>query len=576
MKRIILAMLMTISIVNAETNNTELKKVFNNILETKTDTISGKEITEFSNLENEVNLISFSSDENYIASTDGTTIKIWDISSRNIIKILDKAYYTNITSISFSSDGKFLASVNGETIIIWNTSSWEIVKEIRISSGKVNTVNFSPDGKFLFSSGEGSTIIWDISTWKILEYLSGTVNFSPNGKYIINKSYTGGSKVLDTSTWKIVKNVTELAQVSSDERFLVDTNGTSILIWDTTNWINIKNIPSSSGKISALNFSPDGKFLASANGETIIIYDTFYWQNINTVNYNQSPKQINNRLIDDEYNIHALNFSPDGKFLVSVGGDFGGRIIKDTSVWTSIDNFSGFRDFSPKGNYVTTENKILKTFCTKSKFRNKNLTNISNDKEETIGALPKNTIVELDKDFSKIFKPLNGNINIDDYEQMYINSKDISLYTLNNTPIFADVEQTKVITNIEKGRKFDKLYYSNDLNMIYIDNDKVKGWISPSNIGILKNKYNKVTVINNNTNSYKVIDGLSNSFYNSGDILEFDKVADDTGYYYSDKVGWVNKEDVMVIDESNKNKRIFINVNEAKFNNDFTGDNYKM
>jgi len=31
----------------------------------------------------------------------------------------------------------------------------------------------------------------------------------------------------------------------------------------------------------------------------------------------------------------------------------------------------------------------------------------------------------------------------------------------------------------------------------------------------------------------------------------------------------------MVIDESNKNKRIFINVQETKFNNDFTGYNYK-
>ena len=36
-----------------------------------------------------------------------------------------------------------------------------------------------------------------------------------------------------------------------------------------------------------------------------------------------------------------------------------------------------------------------------------------------------------------------------------------------------------------------------------------------------------------------------------------------------------NQNDVMIIDESNKGKRIFANQREIKFNSDFTGTNYK-
>ena len=71
------------------------------------------------------------------------------------------------------------------------------------------------------------------------------------------------------------------------------------------------------------------------------------------------------------------------------------------------------------------------------------------------------------------------------------------------------------------------------------------------------------------------INGLRKNTYNSGDILDTDFVDSENGYFYSDNIGWINKNDVMLINEDNKNRRIFTSLNEVKFNSDFTGSNYK-
>ena len=117
-----------------------------------------------------------------------------------------------------------------------------------------------------------------------------------------------------------------------------------------------------------------------------------------------------------------------------------------------------------------------------------------------------------------------------------------------------DIEPIEVVT--PNGSKIvDKLYYSFELDMYYIENGNTKGWIESENIELLEKKSNKFAIINNNTDVYNSINGLRKNTYNSGDILDTDFVDSENGYFYSDNIGWINKNDVMLINEDNKNRR---------------------
>lgn len=225
----------------------------------------------------------------------------------------------------------------------------------------------------------------------------------------------------------------------------------------------------------------------------------------------------------------------------------------------------GFKE--EKLRYKDGNDKIIKV-------RSKVLVNIFNDKNTIIGTIPINFVTDFNQGSGKIVKP-KGNVNLKDFEQLSLNDDSNYFYTINNTPVYIDIEKMKVLTNIKKGEVIKKLYYSNDENLMYIENDTFKGWIEPKNIGFIKKEYIKVAVVNNNTSAYKNIDGLIKSTYSSGDILEFDNIETDNQYYYSENIGWIKIKEVMYIDESEKANRVFTNQKEVKFNSDFTGSNYK-
>ncbi len=494
----------------------------------------------------EVMTVCYSPDGKYLASgsIDGT-IRIWDVSSGKEIKTL-AGRNGYIYSVCYSPDGKYLASgISDKTIRIWDVSSGKEVKTLAGHSDYVRTVCYSPDGKYLASGSDDKVIkIWNMSSGKEAKTIIGhsssvrSVCYSPNGKYLASG---GGDK--------------------------------TIRIWDVPSGKEVKTLAGHSDSVNSICYSPDGKYLASGSWDKAIkIWDV------------GTGKELES--IEHDYSVFSLCYSPNGKYLVSGSSE----IIKIWDATTgkeieTLEYHSGNINsvcYSPNGKYlacVSYENtiKIVEMWGTYKTIKAliKIKTNITNETGEIIGVLPQGIVADISIENKKIHKPLKGFINTSDFEPLYNNIDNVKFCTLENTPVYINAEKTKVLTNIEKGKIIDKLYYSFDLDMYYIENGSIKGWITYENIDILKKQYNKVTIINNNTNSYKVIGGMINSTYNSGDILEFDNINSNSEYFYSDSIGWLNKKDTMLIEETPKAERVFVNNKDTKFNSDFTGNNYK-
>ncbi|MBP9479801.1 MAG: hypothetical protein KBF12_14455, partial [Sebaldella sp.] len=486
--------------------------------------------------------LSYSPDGKYLASGSNNTIKIWDVNTSKETKNFIEYNYP-ILSLSYSPNGKYLAS----GVKVWDVNNGKGLEGFLGHRDLVTSVCYSPDGKYLASgSGDKTIKIWDTSSGKEVKTLIGhnstvwSLCYSPDGKYLASSSLNDTIKIWDVSTGKEVKTLSGHSNniysvsYSPDGKYLASGSGDkTIKIWDVLTGKEIKSLTGHRYGVRSVSYSPDGKYLASgSDDETIKIWDAL------------TGKEMKSLTVSSSY-VRTVCYSPDGKYL-AIGSNDG--TIK---IWEII------------GTYKTIKARVNKK------------TNILNEAGEIIGALPQGIVSDIVLEDSQIYKPIKGSINTSDFELLYNNTHNVKFYTLTNTPVYIDTEKTKVLTNIEKGKIIDKFYYSFDLDMYYIEKGNIKGWISSKNIDILKKQYNKVTVINNNTNSYRIIDGMISSKYNSGDILEFDNVNSNNEYLYTENIGWLNKKDTMLIDETNKVDRFFVNNKDTKFSSDFTGYNYK-
>ncbi len=141
--------------------------------------------------------VGFSPDGQTIASAsaDGT-LKLWDLRGQPLADLQDQSSNDWVYSLAFSPNGQFLASASGTVIKLWEVSSGQLLRVFQDHADTVYDVEFCLDGQTLISASHDQTLKrWSLDGVVLRSFNEHhnnavrSVSISPNGRQFISSSY---------------------------------------------------------------------------------------------------------------------------------------------------------------------------------------------------------------------------------------------------------------------------------------------------------------------------------------------------------------------------------------------------
>ncbi len=256
----------------------------------------------------------------------GGTIAYVDINKKKELKRLSdtdaglQAFYARVY---YKSDGTLVARKDG-----WeNLTLWNMINGIRINTYRVpekgTLCTFSEKGKlFAYTGADGKIVITDTNSGKeVRSFREGmstlkTIELNRDGSRLLVALWKT-LKLIDTSTWKEIISFNtsnnNLAKLSHDCRLIASASGSpdyNITIFNTADGKINTVLKGHSNRIHTLDFSPDGKRLISGSGEDHKDNSLRLWDL-------ESGSQVSTLTKKGGF-IYSAAFSPDGKKIAAV------------------------------------------------------------------------------------------------------------------------------------------------------------------------------------------------------------------------------------------------------------------
>lgn len=245
---------------------------------------------------------------------------------KTILSINTGGHKSLIKDMAISNDGKYLVSTGDDKVVkIWNIQTGELDQEIygecqEGEIGKILCMALSPDNKYLAVSG--ATLddkykvivrLYDFQTRKLIKILKPaydrdkftfTLAFTPNSRYLVTGTdyyeitawdMTTGEVAL---TWKVPTH-RDLCIQLRDSLMVTASIDSTVLLWNIYQGKEVKVFRKAHNHIVYfVNFSPDGKYILSVG----------YDQKINV--YDRQLNLLNS--VSTDIRPGTIEFSPDG------------------------------------------------------------------------------------------------------------------------------------------------------------------------------------------------------------------------------------------------------------------------
>lgn len=284
--------------------------------------------------------ITFSPDGKSLAVAAGQRVALWDVPGYRPRHVLTWAKLDAYPPIAFSPDGKVLAVGTGRSpgaaapIHLWDTKTGAKIGEFEGHQGGVWSVSFSADGKSLVSRGgmgaEHSTRLWDLNTRRNIKQFDRNLMhlfYTPGGKNLVSGADDGTVRIWNPQSGKeLFKGV-----VAEGPRYLkpaFSADGKTMATWSRNSTVRLWSISSGkellqraghAGAVLALTFTPDGKGLLSRGGD--VSYRFWDWRAAKEIR--RYPWDTGSTDADVQLPGHLLALSPDGTLLAGESPDRG-------------------------------------------------------------------------------------------------------------------------------------------------------------------------------------------------------------------------------------------------------------
>jgi WD40 repeat protein len=301
-----------------------------------------------------VRTVAFSRDGRRLAtgSSDGTT-RLWDVASAETLTVLS-GHEASVGDVAFSADGGLVATAGSDdTVRIWDVRAASQPRIFGDGEVKFATVEFSRDGRRMLSTSADRASVWDTQTGQLIASTGGHVpvlneaEFSPDGSKIV----TTDSQ--QTRLWNaddgaliaaLAADGSDLVLFSSDSgRVLISSRGyqdNGVSVWDTAIVRELWQIATRNVLMDTA-FSPDGRLVAVILQSGAEIRDS------------ESGSMVQNLLYDENTRLGTAAFSADGRYLAASYWN-SKIIIWDVSTGSRLRDFKGPESvrslrFSPDG-----------------------------------------------------------------------------------------------------------------------------------------------------------------------------------------------------------------------------------
>lgn len=272
-------------------------------------------------------------------ATRGNKAKIWDLKKGELSYTIEDAEKISNTVAFSPTDSQTLAvggwsgvGKDGSTIL-WNTASKTPTR--LLGKSVTFTVAFTSDGNTLGYAGSDLKL-YDLKTAAQSKTVapgeSPTFAFSPDGTKMISAVYNEGIYFWDISgekprlLWEQPRTFEDctfsVAYHPREDLVAIGCSRGAVKILDAANGGTFRNLAGSTGSIYTLAFSPDGKMLAAGAGALSSNFSSAMVGQDNTISLWEVGSGARIRILKGhEAGLRSVEFTPDGKFLISGSAD---------------------------------------------------------------------------------------------------------------------------------------------------------------------------------------------------------------------------------------------------------------